>query len=91
MSLCKTTEVYSKSTEAAAQALIEEAKASSQFTLVKSSTEYKTIKEKKEIVGEYWVVTLVKQFNDPKYPESEVSVEYNIDNGFFPNITEDDE
>lgn len=82
--LCKTTEVYRVGSEGEAARLIEEAKSDRRFTLLKSSTEYKTIKEKKEIVEEYWVTTLVKQFTDPKVPDCVVTVDYDVDNGIFP-------
>lgn len=90
--LCKTTEVYRVGSENEAAKLIEEAKQDKRFTLLKSSTEYKTIKEKKEIVEEYWLTTLVKQFTDPKVPDCTVSVDYTVEDGYFPDpIDEEDE
>lgn len=83
--LIKTTEEYRVSSEAEAAKLIEEAKNDNRFMLLKSSTTYKNIKEKKEIVEEYWICTLVKQFTDAKYPDCTVSVTYAVDNGFFPS------
>lgn len=82
--LIKTTEEHRVSSEAEAAKLIEEAKNDNRFMLLKSSTTYKNIKEKKEIVEEYWICTLVKQFTDAKYPDCTVSVSYNVDNGIFP-------
>lgn len=89
--LTKTTEIYRVGSENEAANLIEEAKKDSRFTLLKSSTEYKTIKEKKEIVEEYWLTTLVKQFTDPKFPDVTVSVNYTVDRGFFPQADEIEE
>lgn len=82
--LIKTTEEYRVNSEAEAARVIEEAKNDKRFTLLKSQTAYKTIKEKKEIVEEYWLCTLVKQFTDAKYPDCTVSVIYNVDQGVFP-------
>lgn len=89
--LCKVTEDHRVGSEAEAAKIIEEAKRDKRFTLLKSSTVYKTIKKKKEIVEEYWVTTLVKQFTDSKYPDCMVSVEYTVDEGFFPEPMEEDE
>ena len=50
--LCQTQEIYRVGSEAEAAKLIEEAKADNRFTLLKSSTEYKTVKSKGEIVDE---------------------------------------
>lgn len=82
--LCKTTEVYRVNSENDAAKLIEEAKQDGRFQLLKSTTEYKTIKEKKEIVEEYWLVTLVKQFTDHKEPDCSVTVNYIVERGWFP-------
>lgn len=91
--LVKTTEVYRVSSENEAAKLIDEAKKDGRFTLLKSTTEYKTIKEKKEIVEEYWLTTLVKQFTDPKEPDCTVDIEYNYEAGAFPEpkTNEDEE
>lgn len=88
--LCQVQEIYRVNREADAAALIEEAKVDKRFTLLKSSTEYKTVKAKGEIVDEYWKVTLVKHFTDLKEPDCSVDVEYNIIQGYFPMPEEDD-
>ena len=82
--LCKVTEVYRVESENEAAALIEQAKADRGFILLKSSTEYKTKKAKGEIIDEYWLTTLVKEFTDYKEPDRTVSVNYTIDEGAFP-------
>ena len=90
--LCQTQEIYRVGSEAEAAALIEEAKLDTRFTLLKSSTEYKTIKEKKEIVEEYYKVTLVKFFTDLKEPDCQAEVDYKVELGAFPDpIPSDDE
>ena len=86
--LCQTQEVYRVGSEAEAAALIEEAKADRRFTLLKSATEYKTIKSKGEIVEEYWKTTLVKYFTDLKEPDCSVEVNYSVEAGAFPEPIE---
>ena len=89
--LCQTQEIYRVDSEAEAANLIEAAKKDNTFTLLKSSTEYKTIKAKGEIVDEYWKTTLVKHFTDLKKPDCTVSVDYTVDQGYFPMRQEEDE
>lgn len=85
--LCQTQEIYRVNSEKEAAALIEAAKTDNRFTLLKSSTEYKTVKAKGEIVDEYWKVTLVKYFTDLKEPDCNVSVKYSIGT-CFPSVNE---
>ena len=82
--LCQTQEIYRVSSEAEAAKLIDDAKKDNGFTLLKSSTEYKTVKEKGEIVEEYWKTTLVKYFTDLKKPDCTVKVNYAVSGGCFP-------
>ena len=89
--LCQVQEIYRVGSEAEAANLIEAAKKDNTFTLLKSSTEYKTIKAKGEIVDEYWKTTLVKHFTDLKEPDCTVSVDYTVDQGYFPMRQEKDE
>ena len=89
--LCQTQEIYRVGSEAEAANLIEAAKKDNTFTLLKSSTEYKTIKAKGEIVDEYWKTTLVKHFTDLKEPDCTVSVDYTVDQGYFPMGQEENE
>ena len=89
--LCQTQEIYRVDSEAEAANLIEAAKKDNAFTLLKSSTEYKTIKAKGEIVDEYWKTTLVKHFTDLKEPDCTVSVDYTVDQGYFPMGQEENE
>ena len=89
--LCQVQEIYRVDSEAEAANLIEAAKKDNTFTLLKSSTEYKTIKAKGEIVDEYWKTTLVKHFTDLKEPDCTVSVDYTVDQGYFPMGQEEDQ
>lgn len=89
--LCQVQEVYRVDSEAEAAQLIEEAKRDHCFTLMKSSTEYKTVKAKGEVVDEYWKTTLVKHFTDLKEPDATVSVNYSVEQGAFPEPLEEDD
>lgn len=89
--LCQTQEIYRVNSEAEAARLIEEAKLDKRFTLLKSSTEYKTVKSKGEIIDEYWKTTLVKYFTDLKEPDCNVEVSYKVEDGYFPDPVEKDE
>jgi len=89
--LCQVQEVYRVDSEAEAAALIEEAKSDHRFTLLKSSTEYKTVKAKGEIVDEYWKTTLVKHFTELKEPDRTVEVNYHVEDGVFPDPIEGEE
>lgn len=86
--LIQTQEVYRVGSENEAAKLIEEAK--KEFTVLKSSTEYKTVKSKGEIIEEYWKVTITKHFTDIKEPESTVEVNYSVYTGAFPDPVKND-
>ena len=76
--LLKTTEEYRVDKEFEAAELIEAAKADNRYILSKYSSVHKERKQKHEIVDEYYIVTLVKVFDDPKDPQGEATVEYKI-------------
>jgi hypothetical protein len=76
--LCKTTEEHRADTEAEATMLIEAAKADGRYILSKYSSVHKERKQKGEVVDDYFIVTLVKVFDDPKEPCGEATVEYKI-------------
>lgn len=88
--LCQVQEIYRVDSEAEAAALIEEAKSDHRFTLLKSSTEYKTVKAKSEIVDEFWKTTLVKHFTELKEPDRTVEVSYHVEEGVFPEPVGED-
>lgn len=67
--LIKTTEQYRVDTMEEAETLIQEAREEKGFTLIKYSNEYKTAKEKGEIVDEWQRVILVKEFAEEKNKE----------------------
>ena len=79
--LIKTTEVYRCDSEKEAKELIEEAKQSSLYTVTKSSSEIRTLKQKGEIVDEWRRVTITKAFNEEKEPYGQVYVSYDTTRG----------
>ena len=76
--LIKTTEEHRADSEREAAELIEAAKKDGRYALVKYSSVHKERKQKGEVVDEYFIVTLVKVFDDAKEPCGEASVEYKI-------------
>lgn len=76
--LISTVETYRVDTESEATQLIAEAKSDNKFTLSKYNCERKDIKEKGEIVGEYYKVSFTKVFNDIKDPVVETTVAYEV-------------
>jgi hypothetical protein len=78
MYLLSCTDVYRVDTVAEVEALHEELSEDANFTLVSFSYKTKYIKEKREIVGEYQVVTAKKVFNDEKEPERRVEIHYEV-------------
>lgn len=77
--LIKVTEQYRCDTEAESKELIEEAKQSHQYTVVKSSSEIKTLKQKGEIVDEWRRVTITKEFTSEKDPIAQILPSYGED------------
>ena len=78
MYLLSCTDTYRVETVAEVEALHEELSNDPNFTLVSFSYKTKYIKEKREIVGEYQVVTAKKVFNDEKEPDRVVNVSYGV-------------
>lgn len=76
--LIKTTEEHRADTEVEAAELINAAKADNRYTLSKYTSVHKERKAKGEVIDDYFIVTLVKVFDDPKEPCGEASVEYRI-------------
>ena len=74
--LIKTTEVYRCDSENEANMLIEEAKKDKTYTVTKSSSEIRTVKQKGEVVDEWRRVTITKTFTDEKEPYVQVNVHY---------------
>ena len=76
--LLKTTEEHRADTEVEVAELINAAKNDTRYVLAKYSSVHKERKQKGEVIDEYFIVTLVKVFDDPKDPCGEATVEYKI-------------
>lgn len=76
--LIKTTEEHRADSEVEAAELINAAKADARYLLSKYSSVKKERKQKGEVVDEYYLVTLVKVFDDAKEPCGEATIEYKI-------------
>ncbi len=74
--LIKVTEQYRCGTESEAKSLLEEAKKNHMYSVIKSSDEIKTVKQKGEVVDEWHRVTITKEFNNEKEPEQFVMPSY---------------
>jgi hypothetical protein len=74
--LIKVTEQYRCDTEEEARVLIEEAKKDSQYTVIKSSSEIKTVKSKGEVIDEYRRVMITKEFTTEREPDCQIRPEY---------------
>lgn len=85
--LIESTEVYRADTENEAKNLIEEAKKTS--TVSKYNCVYKTIKQKKEVVDEYFKVTITKTWTSEKEPDSSVKVSYGVVSAWEDEENED--
>ena len=76
--LIKTTEEHRADSEREVAELIDAAKNDGRYILSKYSSVKKERKQKGEIIDEYYIVTLVKVFDDAKEPCGEAQVEYKI-------------
>lgn len=80
--LLETTESYRVDNEAAAQEIIEKAKSSSQYLLIRYTTTYKEKKVKGEVEDSWYKVTLVKKFTDEKEPDGSIEINYEKGSAF---------
>ena len=76
--LITTTETYRVDSEAAVEAILEEAKNDSNYTLVKYSSTYKERKAQGEVVDYWYRLTLTKAFTDEKEPDRDVQINYGV-------------
>jgi hypothetical protein len=76
--LITTTETYRVDSEEAVEAILEEAKNDSNYTLVKYSSTYKEKKEKGEVVDYWYRLTLTKAFTEEKDPDRDVQITYGV-------------
>ena len=76
--LCSTVETYRADYEHEADELINLARESRLYDLKKSNVQKKEIKTKGEIVDEFFLVSLTKNIQDPKNPEVNVKLNYEV-------------
>ena len=76
--LCSTVETYRADYEHEADGLINMARESNLYDLKKSNVQKKEIKAKGEIVDEFFLVSLTKNIQDPKNPEVNVKLNYEV-------------
>ena len=77
--LCNVVETYRVESEAEADALIEEARGSNMYDLTKSSITHKEIKQKGEVVDEYYLVALTKFIQEHKNPTTSINLKYDVE------------
>lgn len=87
--LIKTTEVYRCDTEAEAKELIEAAKKHPLYTVTKTTSENRSLKQKGEIVDEWRRVTITKTFAEEKDPYGEIFISYDNTRGEKIKLYED--
>jgi hypothetical protein len=80
--LVKTTETYRVDSDAEVLEMVKEAKESLQWTLEGHTSKKKQVKQKGEIVDEYFMLTLTKSFNDEKEPMSDITIIYGEEKPF---------
>ena len=83
--LVKTVETFRVATETEAKQIIEDAKKDKHFSLTKYLSEYKEQKQKGEVIDSWYRITLTKEFNEEKSPESYVEITYETEPGAFPD------
>ena len=74
--LLNVVETYRVDTETEVEIMLEQAKNSPEFTLVKYTSEKKERKQKGEIIDEWFKVSLHKAFNDEREPCDVVNINY---------------
>ncbi len=76
--LLSVSEIYRVDSESEVKTMLEEAKNADQYRLIKYNCVSREQKQKGEIIDSWFKLTLVKEFNLEKEPESSVKVEYNL-------------
>ena len=81
--LTKVTEVYRLSTEKQAETFLQELKSSTEFELAKYTSTKKQRKAKGEVIDEWIHFEVTKFFNDEKYPDAEIEIDYTKKGSFW--------
>ena len=76
--LITTTETYRVDSEEQVEAILEEAKNDSNYTLVKYSSTYTERKAQGDVVDYWYRLTLTKAFTDEKEPDRDVQITYGV-------------
>ena len=76
--LCSTVETYRVDCEYEADDLINVARESKLYDLKKSNVQAKEVKAKGEVIDEFFLVSLTKNIQDPKNPEVNVKLNYEV-------------
>lgn len=76
--LITTTETYRVDSEQAVEAILNDARNDSSYTLLKHSSVYKERKEKGDVVDYWYRLTLTKGFTDEKDPDRQVQINYEV-------------
>ena len=74
--LIKVTEQYRCDSESEAQNLIKRAKEDNQYTVIKTSSEIKNLRQKGEVIDEWRRVMITKEFTSEKEPDAQLEPEY---------------
>lgn len=80
--LVKTTETYRVDSDAEVLSMINAAKESSQWEFEGHTSKKKQIKQKGQVVEEYYLLTLTKSFNDEKEPMDDIDINYGKESQF---------
>ena len=75
-------ETYRLDTKDEALAFIEENEHDGRYVSANPTMKYKEVKEKKEVVDSYFLVTLTKKFDNDKEPTGNIDIEY-VEKGAF--------
>jgi hypothetical protein len=80
--LISTTENYRVDTESEVNTLINEAKESPLYDVVKYTSQYKEVKQKGEVIDNYYKVTITKSIDNEKEPTNDLVVKYGNEGDF---------
>lgn len=90
--LTQVQETYRLPNEKEVEKFLNELKADNRFVVKKYSSVKKERKQKSEIIDEWIQFTVVKLFNDEKEPNTEVTIDYNVNAAWRgPVSTEEDD
>lgn len=76
--LCSVVETYRVDSEHEADELIAAARSSNLYDLKRSNVQKKEVKSKGEIMDEFFLVSLAKNIQDPKEPEIQIELNYEV-------------